>query len=121
MRFIALLLLSLSAAAAEPDWTQLDKYAVDLLQRYIRIPSINPPADTRATADLLKAELEKHGFTVTLYPSGPNGQVNLVTRLAGRDRSKKPLLLLNHMDVVPVDPKAWSVDPFGAIIKDGQI
>ena len=42
-------------------------------------------------------------------------------RLKGRDASKKPLLLLNHMDVVPVDEKAWSIDPFGGIVRDGYI
>ena len=47
--------------------------------------------------------------------------MNLLVRLPGRDRSKKPLLLLNHFDVVPVDPKAWPMDPFAAIIKDGNI
>ena len=36
-------------------------------------------------------------------------------------QSKKPLLLLNHMDVVPVDEKAWNIDPFGGVIRDGQI
>ncbi len=44
-----------------------------------------------------------------------------MVRVPGRDRTKKALLLLNHFDVVPVDPKAWSVDPFGAVIKDGII
>ena len=41
--------------------------------------------------------------------------------LAGRDRSKKPLLLLNHFDVVPVDRKAWKVDPFAAVVQNGEI
>src|SRR5262249_8203323 len=36
-------------------------------------------------------------------------------------RAKKPLLLLNHLDVVPVDRKAWKMDPFAAIIQDGRI
>jgi acetylornithine deacetylase/succinyl-diaminopimelate desuccinylase-like protein len=44
-----------------------------------------------------------------------------VVRLKGRDSSKKPLLLLNHFDVVPVDAKAWGMDPFGAIVRDGFI
>ena len=40
---------------------------------------------------------------------------------AGRDHSKKPLLLLNHLDVVPVDRKAWKFDPFAAVIQNGEI
>lgn len=116
MTFLCLLLM-----AAAPDWAALDKYAVDLLQRYLRIETVNPPANTKPSAAFLKGELEKHGFTVTLYPSGPNGQTNLLLRVPGRDRAKKPLLLLNHQDVVPVDRNAWSVDPFGGIVKDGWI
>ncbi|MEO8130579.1 MAG: M20/M25/M40 family metallo-hydrolase, partial [Bryobacteraceae bacterium] len=121
MKLTLLLILATLTFAAEPDWKAVDQHAVDFLQRYVRIESVNPPADTRATSALIKSELEAAGFTVKLYSSGPNGQTNVVTRLAGRDRSKKPLLLLNHQDVVPVDRKAWSVDPFGALIKDGWI
>ncbi len=106
--------------ASGPDWPTLDPYATELLQRYIRIDTSSPPADTTAAAALLKTELESHGFKVQLFDAG-NGHVNLVTRLAGRDHTKKPLLLLNHMDVVPVDRKAWSVDPFGGLMKDGWI
>jgi len=100
---------------------QVEKRAIEFLQQYLRIRSVNPPADTRETAALIKAELERNGLTPRLYESGPTGQTNLVVRLPGRDASKKPLLLLNHMDVVPVDEKAWKVDPFGAAIRDGQI
>lgn len=121
MRLLLLLLAGAAAVAAQPDWNRLDPYAVDLLQRYIRIASVNPPADTRKAAELFKTELEKHGFTPRLYPSGPNGQTNLIVRIPGRDRTKKPLLLMNHLDVVPVDRKAWSVDPFGGILRDGFI
>jgi len=100
---------------------QVEKRAIEFLQQYLRIRSVNPPADTRETAALIKAELERNGLTPKLYESGPAGQTNLVVRLPGRDASKKPLLFLNHMDVVPVDEKAWKVDPFGAVIRDGQI
>ena len=84
--------------------------------------SVNPPADTRAAANLVKELLERHGIPVKLLPSGPGGQVNLLARLPGRDRSKKPLLLLNHLDVVPVDRKAWGNSIRSPlIIRDGDI
>lgn len=108
--------------AAEPDWPNVEKHALDLLQKYVRIASVNPPANTTEAAALIRGELEAAGFTPKLYISGPLGQTNMIARLPGRDRSKKPLLLLNHFDVVPVDAKAWgAIDPFGALIKDGQI
>lgn len=118
---LSILLTAAAATASEPDWKAIEDHALELLQQYVRIASINPPADTRAAAALFQAELQRAGLSATLYNSGPAGQTNLVVRLPGRDRSKKPLLLLNHFDVVPVDPKAWSMDPFGAVIKDGVI
>ncbi|MGH9594159.1 MAG: M20/M25/M40 family metallo-hydrolase [Bryobacteraceae bacterium] len=119
--FLVLLLACAVAHAADPDWPAVERHALALLQRYVRIASVNPPADTAAAAALLRAELEAAGLTPNVYTSGPDGQTNLVVRLRGRDSSKKPLLLLNHMDVVPADAKAWSVDPFAAVIRDGWI
>jgi acetylornithine deacetylase/succinyl-diaminopimelate desuccinylase-like protein len=121
MKTAVLLLAACAASAAEPDWASLDREALAFLQSYIRIESVNPPANTVAAAHHVKALLEREKIAVKLYTSGPDGQTNLVARLPGRDRSKKPLLLLNHLDVVPVDRKAWAMDPFAAIIRDGSI
>ena len=120
MRLLLLLFPAL-LLAAEPDWKAVDAESLDLLQRYLRIPSTNPPADTRAAAALFRDELAKVGITAKLYEAGPKGQVNLVARLEGRNKSKKPLVLMNHFDVVPVAREAWSMDPFGGIVKDGSI
>src|SRR6266404_8305553 len=101
MRLLSILAIASALSAAEPDWPAIEKHALDLLQRYVRIASVNPPADTSKTAALLRAELEQNGLVPKLYTSGADGQTNLVVRLKGRDSSKKPLLLLlNHMDVV---------------------
>jgi acetylornithine deacetylase/succinyl-diaminopimelate desuccinylase-like protein len=121
MKLFWLLLAAGLASAAEPDWKRLEKEGLEFFQKYVRVESIDPPADTRAAADLVKGLLESRGITVRLLPTGPTGQVNLLARLPGRDRTKKPLLLLNHLDVVPVDRKAWQIDPFGAILRDGDI
>ena len=47
-------------------------------------------------------------------------RANLVARLKGNG-GKRPLLLLVHTDVVPVQREKWPVDPFGAVMKDGYI
>jgi acetylornithine deacetylase/succinyl-diaminopimelate desuccinylase-like protein len=121
MRHLIVIALSCAAFAAEPDWTAIDKHAIEFLQTYVRIPCISPPSNTLPCAQLVAAELEKNGLKPKLFSSGPTGQTNLVVRLKGKDPSKRPILLLNHLDVVPVDPKAWNVDPFGAVIRDGII
>ena len=47
------------------------------------------------------------------------GRGNVMARLPG-DGSKRPILLLCHLDVVPVGD-GWTVDPFAGAIKDGAI
>ena len=115
------LIAATEPSAIQPAWPQVEQHAVELLQRYVQIPSINPPADTRETANLIRSELALVGIESKLYQRTPRGKVNLIARLPGRDRSKRPLLLLNHMDVVPVDASRWKEKPFGAEIKNGMI
>ena len=118
---ILFLLVPALLLAQEPDWLTTEAKAIQLLQQYIRIKSINPPADTRLTADFLTTQLKTVGFDVKRFEVNAAGCVNLMSRLEGRDRSLKPLILLTHMDVVPVDAKAWNEDPFGGEIKGGFI
>ena len=75
---IALFICTTVAQPAEPDWPQVEQHAIELLQQYVRIASVDPPADTRATAALFQAELERNGLKPVLYTSGPNGQTDLV-------------------------------------------
>lgn len=96
--------------------------AVHYLQEYVRINTSNPPGRTIEAAHFLKGILDKEGIPVTIYESVPGQKANLVARLkATRPSGKKPLLMLNHMDVVPADPSRWPVDPFSGVIKDGYI
>lgn len=121
MKLPALFLVAALLSAAEPDWDRIGQNALDLLQRYVRIESIDPPANTAEAASFVKQVLAQGGIEAQLYTSGPADQTNLIARVPGRDRSKKPLLLLNHLDVVPVDRKAWKFDPFAAVIQNGEI
>ncbi len=113
-----------AAPVPRPDWTGVGREAADLLQRYVRIPSVNPPADTREASAFLREVLEREGVATSLFESAP-GKVNLLARLPatvsaaeGRGRA---VLLLHHMDVVPVDPARWSGDPFGGEIREGLL
>ena len=118
----ACLIVAAPLAAAEPDWKRINAEALERLQKYIRIESINPPADVTRAAAFFEGELRKAGLEPKLFVAdAKTGKVNLVVRLAGRDRAKKPLLLLNHFDTVPVDRKMWDIDPFGGELKDGAI
>ena len=94
---------------------------VQLLKEYLRINTINPPGDVTPAADFLKRVLDKEGIPVKLYwPDKTTGRVNLLARLKGSGKNA-PLLMLHHMDVVPVDERGWTEDPFGGIEKDGYL
>jgi len=91
------------------------KYLVDL----IRLDTSNPPGNETRVAQYLKAVADAHGIPAELV--GPNpARLNFVARLKGSGRAK-PLLLMAHSDVVPVDRTQWSVEPFAALLKNGVI
>ena len=71
------------------------------------------PTPLRPIADRLRAE----GLPVELVESSP-GHGNLVARYKG-DGAKRPLLLIAHVDVVPVEGQPWTVPPFRLTEKDG--
>ncbi len=55
---------------------------------------------------------------VVVAPPGHPTKGNVVIRLHGKGLAK-PLLFIGHLDVVEVDPKAWSTDPFKLVERDG--
>jgi acetylornithine deacetylase/succinyl-diaminopimelate desuccinylase-like protein len=71
-------------------------------------------------AQYVEARLRDLGLTPQLFESDP-GRTSVVARVEGRDRSKPALVVHGHLDVVPADPRNWSVDPFGGVIRDGLL
>ena len=115
-------LIFLSIIFSNPNWDKVQIESVSLLQEYIQIDTSNPPGDvTKAInwlADLCeKNKISYQTFTVHKDPR----RMHLLAEIKGKNLNLKPLLLLNHVDVVPADLDAWSIDPFGAEIKDGII
>lgn len=104
----------------EIDFDALAAEAIDLLQRYVRINTTNPPGNEALAADFLADVLATEGIESRRLASAP-GRANLVATLpaSGSGAAAKPLVLLNHTDVVPVEAERWQVDPFGGVIKDG--
>jgi acetylornithine deacetylase/succinyl-diaminopimelate desuccinylase-like protein len=71
-------------------------------------------------AEYVASHLSKLGLHPQLFESDP-GRTSVVTRVAGRNRSKSALVVHGHLDVVPADPRNWTVDPFAGEIKDGML
>ncbi|MEM2968514.1 MAG: M20/M25/M40 family metallo-hydrolase [Candidatus Bathyarchaeia archaeon] len=98
---------------------EIEEEITDLLSNLIRINTTNPPGNETAAAKYLAKQLSKDGFKCELFESAPK-RGSIVTRLKGTGE-KPSLLLLSHLDVVAADPREWSVDPFGGIVKDGFV
>lgn len=108
-----------SAAPPTPDFDALAKEATALLQEYIRVDTTNPPGNERRAADFFKRLFDREGIPCEVLDMGGN-RANVVAHLASTGK-KRPLVLLNHLDVVPVDAARWTVPPFAGEIRDGYV
>src|SRR6266513_2443327 len=111
--------VALLTAPGDAEWKALGDEATALLSQYLRINTTNPPGNEIAAARWLQAVLRRDGIEAQIFEPAP-GKANLYARLAG-DGSARPLILLNHMDVVLASREYWTVDPFGGLIKDGAV
>jgi succinyl-diaminopimelate desuccinylase len=98
----------------------------EFLAALVRLPSDNPPGDCAAPAARAAELLQGLGFPVEKHPVPDaivraNGMVS-VTNLVIRHRfGPGPAVALNaHGDVVPPGD-GWSVDPYGAVVRDGAM
>ncbi|MBT3343185.1 MAG: M20/M25/M40 family metallo-hydrolase [Gemmatimonadetes bacterium] len=93
---------------------------VERLRRMIRIDTVNPPGNEKPLTQMLAAELRDAGVPgVEVIESQP-GRASLAVRVRG-DGSQRPLLLMSHLDVVPVEAEHWQHPPFGGDLVDGFV
>jgi len=93
--------------------------AVEILSKYIRIDTTNPPGNEAKAARFFAEIFEKEKIPYQTYESKP-GRVSIKANLTGSGQ-KGPIILLNHMDVVFANSNEYAFDPFGGDIKDGYI
>lgn len=105
---------------AQPiDWPPYEELALRQLQAYLQIETTNPPGNELAAARFFQEWFTREGIPVEVFEFAP-GRANLIARLRG-DGSRRPLILLNHMDVVSSDPERWRVPPFSGAVLDGYV
>ncbi len=100
----------------------LAKEAQGWLEDLIKINTSNPPGNEQAAAEYIARILEKEGIPSEILEMAP-ARSALVARLrsAAVADPSRALLLVAHMDVVPVEKARWTIDPFAAVIKDGYL
>jgi acetylornithine deacetylase/succinyl-diaminopimelate desuccinylase-like protein len=126
------------ATGAALDWDALTDEATQLLSDYIRVDTVNPPGNETRACEFLGAILAREGIPYALYepPEAVDveegvavggtaerdpSRATLVARLSGDGSRGKPLILLNHTDVVPFERSHWTEEPLGGAVKDGYI
>jgi acetylornithine deacetylase/succinyl-diaminopimelate desuccinylase-like protein len=94
------------------------------MQEYLRVDTTNPPGNEMKAIAFFKKILDQEGIENRVFEYAP-ARGDLWARLPRSDGSKnsqaRPIVLLNHMDVVTSDASHWKVPPFSGDIKDGYI
>ena len=103
---------------------QLHEAQVAFLADLVRAPSDNPTGDCTHHAELTAGLLEKLGLSVERYPVPEElvraqGMISATNLIVRRRFGLGPVIALSaHGDVVPPG-EGWSVDPYGAEVRDG--
>ncbi|MEN8246113.1 MAG: M20/M25/M40 family metallo-hydrolase [Thermodesulfobacteriota bacterium] len=97
--------------------------SIELLSQYLKIDTTNPPGNEYKGTAFFAEIFEKEGVDYTVYePEGTSvkGRASILACISGSG-SDDPLILLNHIDVVPAEKDQWQFDPFGGEVRDGFI
>ena len=111
---------ALPSARLEPQ--RLEQYsdlAVRWMQEYLQVDTTNPPGNELRAATFLKKIFEQEGIENQVFEFAP-GRADIWARVRGSG-ARRPLILLNHMDVVTSDLQRWRVPPFSGTIVDGSL
>lgn len=97
----------------------VEREAEEALVRYLRIDTSNPPGNESSGATFLQQLLRKEGIDAKLVGSRAGRQSVYARIVSG---SQEPaLLLLHHIDVVPVIASQWTRPPFAGLRVNGYL
>ena len=129
-----------SARVPPEHLQQYSDLAVKWMQEYLRVDTTNPPGNEMRAVSFYKKILDEEGIENRAFEYTP-GRGDLWARIPanyGADKnaqsaqtqgeighpktgSSRPIILLNHMDVVTSDAAHWKVPPFSGEMRDGYI
>ena len=131
-RFLCLALLGSALCLGQPRELASNAIPADKLQayadlaqqweqEYLRIDTSNPPGNEARAAAFFKRIFDQEGIENQVFEYQP-ARANIWARIpAGSQNPKRPIILLNHEDVVTSDPARWKVPPFSGEIVEGAI
>jgi len=95
--------------------------AVQWMQEYLRIDTTNPPGNELRAATFLKKIFDQEGIENRVFEYSPS-RADVWARVPHSGTPPgRPIILLNHMDVVTSDASHWKVPPFSGQIVDGAL
>ena len=94
--------------------------AVESFQRYLRMRTVHPTPDYSEVGPFLAAYATRCGFEYLAKELVPGHPIFVLT-WAGSDPSAPSVVLMSHMDVVPVDAEKWTQEPFGGAVVGGRV
>ncbi len=119
---LAVLAFSVSTQAAPAVDPKLHNEALELLKTGIGFRTVIPGDQVKPYAEYLKGVLVAHGYKPAEIRIEPVfGSSVLIARYPGSDPSKKPIVIIDHMDVVEAKPADWTRDPFKAVVENGYV
>jgi acetylornithine deacetylase/succinyl-diaminopimelate desuccinylase-like protein len=98
---------------------ELQDKAVEVLQRLIRLNTVNPPGNEREAIEYLADYVGQAGFETEILGLEP-GRPNLVADLTGPEPGPT-LCFLGHVDTVLADAEEWQHDPWSGDVVDGYL
>jgi len=112
---------------------QYGDLAVTWMQEYLRVDTTNPPGNEAKSVAFFKKIFDAEGIENRAFEYAP-GRGDLWARIPANSENRhpsdqyattmgrpRPIILLNHMDVVTSDASHWRVPPFSGEIRDGYI
>ena len=93
---------------------------IELARTLVATPSVNPPGDERAVAEIVRKRLAAHGISdIQEHGPGPE-RPSLLARLGAA--TGRTLMLCGHLDTKPAgDLDAWRRDPWDPVVEDGEL
>ncbi|XP_061195408.1 N-fatty-acyl-amino acid synthase/hydrolase PM20D1-like [Saccostrea echinata] len=110
----------------DDDYIQATEEVIERFQKALRFRTISTNLHQYDTEELQKmVDFVHKAFPVVhsspLVTHDVVNNYSLLYKVQGSNPELRPYMVCAHLDVVPVDEKAWDEDPFGANIKDGFI
>jgi acetylornithine deacetylase/succinyl-diaminopimelate desuccinylase-like protein len=92
-----------------------------LLEQMISTDTQNPPGNEMRMARLIEAALKGVPGVETRILDMGNNRANIVARLRAGNPTRRPVLVMGHMDTVGADPAKWISPAFTPTVRDGYL